>query len=135
MIVLYVCFNNRTLSIRIECVFYLDWDVFYTDRVYRWRIDNLCTKVTKLHGLRIRKFINGICTLDDARVSCHKAVNICPYLQDFSVEGCGKDGCRVITSTTPKIGNIARVTVLCYKTRYKRDTRKIRESTYYKFVS
>ena len=70
----------------IEGVLDLDRYIFYADGIDGRRIDDLRTKVTQLHRLYIREFVDGIGCLDDLRIGCHESVHIGPNLQHFGIQ-------------------------------------------------
>ncbi len=99
----------------VEGILDLDGDVLNADGVDGRRVDYLGAEVTQLHGLDIRQLVNGVCRFDNTRVSCHEAVDVCPYLQYLCIEGCGNDGCCIVAAATSQIGGFAGVAVAADK--------------------
>ena len=77
--------NQSAWMFRVECILYFNRYVLYANGVDGRRVDNLGTKVTKLHCLYVAQLVDGVGCLDDTWVGSHKSVNICPYLKHFSI--------------------------------------------------
>ena len=104
-------FDERSRVFRVEGVLHLDGDVLDADRVDGRRIDDLGTKVTKLHRLDIRQFVDGIGCLDDTRVCGHETVYIRPYLQYLGIDGCCDDGSGIVRAASSEVGGFPSVAV------------------------
>ena len=119
-VVVYLCLDNSSLCFGVECILNANWNILYAYRIYRWRINNLCTKVAKLHCLDITKLVYSISGLYYTRVGCHKAIDIGPYLEYVGIEGSCNNSSGIVGTTTSEIGCLIRVAVHTYKTRNKR---------------
>ena len=103
---------------RIKCVLYLDGDILDADGIDGWRINHLGSEVTELHGLHVREFIDGIGTLDDLRIGCHKTIHIRPDLQYLCIQHGSDDRSRIVRATTAQVGRLMGVTITGDKARY-----------------
>ena len=111
MVALNLILDEGARMLWVECVLHLYRDILHAYRIYRRRVDHLCTEVTKLHSLYVRKLVDGICRLDDARVCCHEAVNVCPNLKYVCIKGGSDDSCCIVRTTTTEVRYLVGVLV------------------------
>ena len=99
----------------VESVLDLDRYILDTNGINRWGIDDLGSEVAKLHSLDIRQLVDGVGSLDDLRVGCHKAVNIGPNLKYLGIQHSGNDRCCVVRTATTKVSGLMAVTIASNK--------------------
>ena len=75
----------------IEGILNFNRYILDADRINCWGIDDLGSEVAEFHGLYIRKFVDGIGTLNHLGIGGHETVYVSPYFQYFSVEYCCND--------------------------------------------
>ena len=92
-----------------ERIFDKDRNILDTDRINRRRINHFRTEIAKFRSLHIRQLVDGVCRVDDTRVSCHEARHIRPYLQHLSIQRSCQDSCRVVAAATSQVGNLTRL--------------------------
>ena len=102
----------------VERVFNTYGNVFDAYRINGRRIYDLRAKVAQLHGFHIAQFIDGIGCVDDTWVGSHETIDVCPYLQHFSIQCSCYDAGGVVTTATTQIGCLARVAILADKAWY-----------------
>ena len=96
-------FDNRSHSIRVECILYYNRNILVTYGIDSRRINHLCTEVTKFGRFYITQFRNGISSWNDTRVSRHKSVYIGPDFQTCRIQSRSNNGSRIVRATTSEV--------------------------------
>ena len=102
-----ILLDDGARSLGVEGILDPDGYVLDADGIDGGGIYHLGTKVAKLHGLGVGKFVDDIGRADDTRVGGHEAVHIGPYLQSRGIQSCRYDGGGVVATATTKVGDLA----------------------------
>ena len=102
--------------------------------INRRRINYFRTEVTKFGCFYIAKFGDSISRWNHTRISSHKAIHICPYLQTVGIERRSNDGSRIIRTAATEIGYFSGCLVGRNKARHQCYFRDRAESLFYQFV-
>ena len=70
-------------------------------------INHLGTKITEFCCFAKAQSFNSICVADDFWIGSHKSVHIRPDFEFCGIKCRCKDGCSIVGTTTPQIGDIA----------------------------
>ena len=89
-------FHDCSRSFRIERILYYNRYILMANRIDSRRINHFRTKVAQLHCLHVTQFRNRISSTDNTRIGSHKAVYICPYLQNTCIECRCQNGSRIV---------------------------------------
>ena len=103
----------------MECVLNIYWYILDADWIYRRRINDLCSEVTKLHCLHITQFVNRVSRIDDARVGSHETIHIRPDFKCIGIKGGCNDTCCVVATSTPQVRHLASGNIGGDETRHK----------------
>ena len=120
--------DNGTWSFRIECILNQDRNISMTSRIDGWRINYLCTEVTKFHRFYIAQFIDDIRIADDTRISGHETVYICPNFQHIGLQSSRNDRSRIVRASTTEVGYFTTILISRDKTRNQCHLRHFLES-------
>ena len=91
--------DQGSMSLRIECVLYIDRNSLCHNRLNSRRIDHLCSEVRKLEGCLVRDVADGAGSRNDLRIRGHHARYVSPDLEYACLAANGVERCGIVRTT------------------------------------
>ena len=97
--------DGGSLSFGVHRVQQPDRNSCVLGRLNACRMQNLGTEVGQLGGFLKLQLVNGLSLFDHSRVVVMHTVNVSPYLDFLSADGCTDKRCRIVGTATLQIVN------------------------------